>query len=206
MKAQKTNTIQLIIAGFVVVLVAICGTFAWFASSDRSWVNGIGVTVVSPTTEEAVNSGITQIQIYDPDQSNWKDYDGEIPLVFVPGQSYNFKVIFNADVSQHTWLRLTGFEEPAEGTPSLVSALQYSVKFTKDGADSYQDFKIDHKEENEPYVEFVSKKPVTEFTEKENGMYVLYYTLMLPNKKGEEEVDNRYFNQSFTADVELIFQ
>ncbi len=201
MKAQKTNTIQLIIAGFVVVLVAICGTFAWFASSDRSWVNGIGATVVSPTTEEAVNSGITQIQIYDPDYDNWKEYDGETPLDFVPGQSYSFKVLFNADVSQHTWLRLTGFEEPAEDTPALVNALQYSVKFTKDDTESYQDFRIDHKEENEPYVEFVSQKPVTEFTEKENDKYVLYYSIKLPGEAG-----NEYFDCSFTADVELIFQ
>ena len=47
----------------------------------------------------------------------------------------------------------------------------------------------------------VSKKPVTEYTEKENGMYVLYYSIQLPGTAG-----NDYFDQSFSADVELIFQ
>lgn len=201
MKAQKTNTVQLIIAGFVVVLVAVCATFAWYASGDRSWVEGIFAKMESPSTEESIDSGISEIQIYDPVSENWENYDGAIPLDFVPGQSYSFKVLFNADISQHTWLRLTGFEEPEEGIPALVNALEYSVKFTSGGADNYQSFIIDHKEENIPYVELVSQKPVTEFTEKENNMFVLYYDIRLPGTAG-----NEYFDQSFVADVELIFQ
>lgn len=201
MKDMKKNTMQLIIAGIVVVLVAICGTFAWFATGDRSWVRHIGANVSSPSTEESINSGISEIQIYDPVSGNWKEYDGEIPLEFVPGQSYSFKVLFNADESQHNWLRLTGFEEPVQDEVALINALQYSVKFESDSTDEYKSFVIDHKENNDPYVEMVSQKPVAEYTEKEKGMYVLYYDIRLPGTAG-----NEYFDQSFTADVELIFQ
>ncbi len=201
MKEMKKNTVQLMIAGIVVVLVAVCGTFAWFASGDRSWVKNIVANMESPSTEEAINSGISEIQIYDPISGNWKNYDGEIPLSFVPGQSYSFKVLFNADESQHTWLRFTGIDEPAEGETALINGLQYSVKFTSDSADDFKHFEIRHKEDNEPYVELVSQKPVTEFTEKENDLYVLYYDLSLPGTAG-----NDYFDQSFNADVELILQ
>ncbi len=201
MKDMKKNSVQLIIAGIVVVLVAICGTFAWFATGERSWVRHIGANMESPSTEESINSGISEIQIYDPVSENWKNYDGEIPLSFVPGQSYSFKVLFNADESQHNWLRLTGFAEPAEGESALINGLQYSVKFTSDGKDDYKDFVISHKEYNKPYVELISQMPVTDYTEKESGMYVLYYNIRLPGTAG-----NGYFDQSFTADVELIFQ
>lgn len=201
MKDMKKNSVQLVIAGIVVVLVAFCGTFAWFATGDRSWVRNIGAKMESPSTEESINSGISEIQIYDPVSENWKNYDGEIPLSFVPNQFYSFKVLFNADESQYNWLRLTGFKEPAEGETALIKALEYSVKFTSGGADDYKSFEIKHKEDNKPYVEMVSKKPVSEYTEKENGMYVLYYNIRLPGTAG-----NDYFDQSFTADVELIFQ
>lgn len=201
MKDMKKNSVQLVIAGIVVVLVAICGTFAWFATGERSWVRHIGAKMESPSTEESINSGISEIQIYDPVSENWKNYDGEIPLSFVPGQSYSFKVLFNADESQYNWLRLTGFAEPAEGESALINGLQYSVKFTSDGKDDYKDFVISHKEDNKPYVELISQKPVTEYTEKENDMYVLYYNIRLPGTAG-----NGYFDQSFSADVELIFQ
>lgn len=201
MKDTKKNSVQLVIAGIVVVLVAICGTFAWFATGDRSWVRNIGAKMESPSTEESINSGISEIQIYDPVSDNWKNYNGEIPLEFVPGQSYSFKVLFNADESQHNWLRLTGFEEPAQDEVALINALQYSVKFESDSTDEYKSFVIDHKENNDPYAEMVSQKPVAEYTEKENGMYVLYYDIRLPGTAG-----NEYFDQSFTADVELIFQ
>lgn len=200
MKNMKKNTAQLIIAGIVVVLVALCGTFAWYVTGDRAKVGGIGFVVESPSTEESIDSGISEIQIYDPVSENWEVYDGEIPLDFVPGQSYSFKVLFKADTSQHTWLRLTGFEEPAEGTSALINALEYSVKLTSDDEDNYTPFTIEHKEENKPYVEFISQKPVTEF-EKESNMYVLYYDIRLPGTAG-----NEYFDQSFSADVELIFQ
>ena len=201
MKDMKKNSVQLVIAGIVVVLVAICSTFAWYAIGDRSKVSDIGAVMKSPTTEESIDSGISEIQIYDPVSENWETYDGEIPLSFIPGQSYSFKVLFKADESQHNWLRLTGFEEPAEGEKALVKALEYSVKFTSGGTDEYKSFVIDHKENNDPYVEMVSKKPVIEYTEKENGMYVLYYSIKLPGTAG-----NDYFDQSFNADVELIFQ
>lgn len=201
MKDMKKNTLQLIIAGIVVVLVAVCGTFAWFSVGSRSRASHIGANMESPTTEETIDSGISEIQIYDPISDNWENYDGEIPLNFVPGQSYSFKVLFNADESQYTWLRLTGFEEPVEGVPALVKALEYRVKITSDSAEDYKNFAIDHKEENKPYVGLISQKPVREFTEKENGMYVLYYDIMLPGSAG-----NDYFDQSFAADVELIFQ
>lgn len=201
MKDMKKNSVQLIIAGIVVVLVAICGTFAWFATGERSWVRHIGANMESPSTEESINSGISEIQIYDPVSENWEKYNGEIPLSFVPGQSYSFKVLFNADESQHNWLRLTGFAEPAEGESALINGLQYSVKFTSDGKDDYKDFVISHKEDNKPYVELISQKPVTEYTEKDNGMFVLYYDIKLPGTAG-----NDYFDQSFVADVELIFQ
>ncbi len=199
MKDMKKNTMQLIVAGIVVVLVAVCGTFAWFSVGSRSRASHIGANMESPTTEETIDSGISEIQIYDPISDNWKNYDGEIPLEFVPGKSYSFKVLFNADESQHTWLRLTGFEEPAEG--DLINALEYSVKFTSGSADDYKKFEIGHQEFNKPYAELISQKPVREFTEKENGMYVLYYDIMLPGTAG-----NDYFDQSFVADVELIFQ
>ena len=201
MKDMKKNTMQLVIAGIVVVLVALCGTFAWYAVGNRSVLRSIGAKMESPTTEESIDSGISEIQIYDPISDNWKNYDGEIPLDFVPGQSYSFKVLFNADTSQHTWLRLTGFEEPAEGVPALINALEYSVKFTSGSADDYQGFVISRKEDNKPYVELVSQKPVQEFTEKEDGMFVLYYDIRLPGTAG-----NDYFDQGFAADVELIFQ
>ncbi len=201
MKDMKKNSVQLVIAGIVVVLVAICGTFAWYAVGNFSTVKNISFSMSSPTTEESIDSGISEIQIYDPDSRNWEKYDGEIPLGFVPGQFYRFKVLFNADESQHNWLRLTGFEEPAQDEVVLIKALQYSVKFTSDGKDDYKDFVISHKEDNKPYVELISQKPVTEYTEKENGMYVLYYSIKLPDTAG-----NDYFDQSFNADVELIFQ
>ncbi len=201
MKDMKKNSVQLVIAGIVVVLVAICGTFAWYASGDHSWVRNIGANMSAPSTEESINSGIGEIQIYDPVSGNWKNYDGEIPLSFVPNQFYSFKVLFNADESQHNWLRLTGFAEPAEGESALINALEYSVKFKADSPDDYKSFEIKHKEDNKPYVELVSQKPVTDYTEKENGMYVLYYDIRLPYTAG-----NDYFDQSFTADVELIFQ
>ena len=201
MKDMKKNSVQLVIAGIVVVLVAICGTFAWFSVGSTSRASHIGATMESPTTDDTIDSGISEIQIYDPISDNWKNYDGEIPLDFVPGKSYSFKVLFNADTSQHTWLRLTGFEEPAEGTSGLINALEYSVKFTSGSADDYKSFVINHKEDNKPYVELISQKPVSEFTEKENGMFVLYYDIRLPGSAG-----NDYFDQSFAADVELIFQ
>lgn len=201
MKDMKKNTIQLIIAGAVVVLVALCGTFAWYASGNFSRVSGITFKMEAPTTEEAIDSGISEIQIYDPASGNWSEYDGEIPLNFVPGQSYSFKVIFKADASQHTWLRLTGFEEPAEGSSALINALEYSVKFASGGTDDYSRFEIKHKEENKPYVELISSKSVSEFTKEEGNKYVLYYSIQLPGTAG-----NEYFDQSFTADVELIFQ
>ena len=201
MKDMKKNTVQLIIAGAVVVLVAICATFAWYASGDRSRVSGIVFNMESPSTEEAIDSGISEIQIYNPAQGIWDVYDGEIPLDFVPGQSYSFKILFKADPSQHTWLRLTGFEEPAEGTTALINALEYSVKFTSGDEDNYNRFTIDHKEENKPYAELISSKPVSEFAEKDGNMYVLYYNIQLPGTAG-----NEYSDQSFTADVELIFQ
>ncbi|MBQ3498385.1 MAG: hypothetical protein IJA87_04565 [Clostridia bacterium] len=201
MKDMKKNSVQLVIAGIVVVLVAICGTFAWFSTGGRSWVRHIGANMESPSTEESIDSGISEIQIYDPISDNWKDYDGEIPLDFVPGKNYSFKVLFNADESQHNWLRLTGFEEPAEGTANLINALEYSVKITSGSADDYKSFEISHKEDNKPYVELISQKSVTEYTEKEDNMYVLYYDIRLPGTAG-----NDYFDQSFTADVELIFQ
>lgn len=201
MKDMNKNTVQLIIAGIVVVLVAICGTFAWFATGDHSWVKNIGATLESPSTEESIDSGISDIQIYDPLGGYWDDYDSESPLNFVPGQTYSFKVIFNADESQLTWLRFSGFEEPAEGEQGLINALEYSVKFTQDGADDYKSFVIEHKENDVPYVELISRKPVIEFGEKEANMYVLYYDIRLPGTAG-----NEYSDQVFTADVELIFQ
>ena len=198
MKTQKTNTIQLIIAGFVVVLVAVCATFAWYASGDRSWVKGIFANMESPSTEESIDSGISEIQIYDPDKGTWVEYDDEIPLEFVPGQFYNFKVLFNADASQHTWLRLTGFEKPEEGEAALVNVLQYSVKVDESDEDNYNKFDIKYIEDNKPCVEFISQEPVTSFTKQDNGMYVLYYSLMLPggrDENGNEIVDNKYFHR-----------
>lgn len=215
MKTQKTNTIQLIIAGFVVVLVAVCATFAWYASGDRSWVEGIFAKMESPSTEESIDSGISEIQIYDPVSENWENYDGEIPLDFVPGQLYNFKVLFKADRSQQVWLRLTGFEVPEEpdNTPYLAKVLQYSVKFNEQGEDNYSYFNIDHIEDNKTCAVLIDGMQVSTDGKdnfiSENGTYVLYYSLMLPggrDENGNEIVDNKYFNLSFKADVELIFQ
>ena len=210
MKDMKKNTVQLIIAGAVVVLVALTGTFAWFASGDRSWVKGIGAKFESPTTEESIDSGISEIQIYDPVSDNWEKYDGEIPLNFVPNQSYIFKVLFTADPSQHTWLRFTGFEEPEEDETALIKGLSYNVGFSLDDLDNARPtlddpenankLNIKYKENDEPYVELIGEEPVENFS-KVDGAYVLYYELKLPYTAG-----NEYFDQSFNADVELIFQ
>ena len=201
MKDMKKNSVQLVIAGIVVVLVAICGTFAWYSIGEYANVRGIGANMKSPSTEESIDSGISDIQIYDPLGGVWDNYDDKIPLSFVPGKTYSFKVIFDADASQVTWLRFSGFEEPAESEKGLLDALEYSVKFTQGGADDYKKFEIKHKENDIPYVELISQKPVIEFGRVETGQYVLYYDITLPGTAG-----NDYFDQSFNADIELIFQ
>ncbi len=199
MKNMKTNTVQLIIAGIVVVLVAICGTFAWFAVSDSARVNQIGATVVSPSIE----SGISEIQIYDPERGEWNSYNGDIPLSFVPGQSYSFKVLFYAADTQNVWLQLSDPHEPeyttaleGETVAYLQDALQYRVKFNENEEPSYSNLNID---DTLGGAYLLENKPATEFS-KEQQMCVCYYDLMLPGTAG-----NEYFNKTFEADVELIF-
>ena len=199
MKAMKTNTVQLIIAGIVVVLVAICGTFAWFAVSDSARVNQIGATVASPSIE----SGVSEIQIYDPEKGIWNSYDGDVPLSFVPGQSYSFKVIFYAADSQNVWLKLSNLQEPeyttaleGETVTYLQNALQYRVKFEEKAEGDYSNLSVDSTLGG---AYLLQEKPATEFP-KDNQTLICYYDLMLPGTAG-----NEYFDKTITADVELIF-
>ena len=194
MKSLKMNAVQLGIASVVVLLVAFCATFAWYAVGNNSKVDGILANVASPSTEAGVQSGISEIQIYNPDNGEWNTYDGEVPLNFVPGQSYKFKVIFKADKSQQTFLRMTGFEE----TNELIGLLEYSVKFTENGDDDFQPFSVNTQGES-AYAE-VLRKPVSEFTPQSDGSYVVYYTVQLPRT-----VESEGFDHSFSANVELIF-
>ncbi len=193
MKTMKTNTVQLIIAGIVVVLVAVCATFAWYAVGSFSKVSHITANMESPSTEAGIESGISEIQIYDPENSRWNTYDGEIPLSFVPGQSYSFKVLFKADIVQTAFLRLTGFEETA-----LLDLLQYRVKFTESSEENYKGFTVNTQGEK-PYAELL-QKPVSELQDQGNSTYVVYYDLILPG-----EVESEGFDLSFHAIVELIF-
>lgn len=193
MKTMKTNTVQLIIAGVVVVLVAVCATFAWYAAGSFSKVSHIGAKMESPSTEAGIESGISEIQIYDPENSRWNTYDGEIPLSFVPGQSYSFKVLFKADVTQTAFLRMTGFENTA-----LLDLLQYKIKFSEDESAELQSFAVNTQGEK-PYTELL-QKPVSELQQQGNSTYVVYYDIMLPGT-----VESEGFDLSFHAIIELIF-
>ncbi len=196
MKAQKTNTIQLIIAGFVVVLVAICGTFAWFAVSDSSRVNHIEASVASPSME----SGFGEIQIYDPMHKDWVEYDGEDPLGFIPGQSYSFRVTFYANESQNIWLRLNDITDSGgDEQAKLYNALVYRSKSTADADSAYLPLKnVIDESEGSRSAEIISQSPANAF-EKQQQKYVCYYDLMLPGTAG-----NEYFDKVFNATVELI--
>ena len=198
MKSMKTNSIQLIIAGIVVVLVAICGTFAWFAVSNSANVSRLGASVESPSTEAGINSGISEIQ-YKVD-GLWNTYDGEIPLDFVPGQSYSFKVIFKADKAQTAFLRMTGFEE----NTALFNLLQFRTGFAENEMSEFKKLSDTLNTLGEkPYAELLGDKgkPVAGLELQSDSTYVVYYDLELPG----EEVGNEGFDLSFHAIIELIF-
>ncbi len=196
MKSQKTNTIQLIIAGFVVVLVAVCGTFAWFAVSDSSRVNHMAASVASPSIE----SGFGEIQIYDPTLMDWVEYDGDDPLSFVPGQFYSFRVTFYANESQHIWLRLNDITDSGgDEQAKLYNALTYRIKSSADDEPAYLPLKnVITESEGSLSAEIISTRLVSEF-EQQNQKRVCYYDLMLGGDAG-----NEYFDKAFSAVVELI--
>ncbi len=198
MKSMKTNTVQLIIAGIVVVLVAICGTFAWFAVSDSARVNQIGATVVSPSIE----SGVSEIQIYDPVNGEWNSYNGDIPLSFVPGQSYSFKVIFYAADTQNVWLRMSEITEPEnEDGKYLREVLVSRAKAVHEDVGEYHPLQLETDENGKLYADILQNKPAnSDFFAKDKQTLICYYDLMLPGTAG-----NEYFDKTLTADVELIF-
>ena len=196
MKAQKTNTIQLIIAGFVVVLVAICGTFAWFAVSDSSRVNHIEASVVSPSME----SGFGEIQIYDPMLKDWVEYDGEDPLSFIPGQSYSFRVTFFAGDSQQIWLDLTDIKDSGgDESVQLYNALTYRVKTESVDQGEYSLLTVAPDTESKLCARLIDNRTASEFKQEKDLKRVIYYDLMLPGTAG-----NEYFDKEFSAEVELI--
>ncbi len=197
MKAQKTNTIQLIIAGFVVVLVAICGTFAWFAVSDSSRVNHIGASVASPSME----SGFGEIQIYDPMLKDWVEYDGKDPLSFIPGQSYSFRVTFYSGDAQQIWLDLKDIKDSGgDESVQLYNALAYRVKTQEgDESGSTSSLNVSADTDGSLYARLIDGRTASEFQQEKDLKRVIYYDLILPGTAG-----NEYFDKAFSALVELI--
>lgn len=196
MKAQKTNTVQLIIAGIVVVLVAICGTFAWFAVNDTARVNQIAASVASPSME----SGFGEIQIYDPMRKDWVDYDGKDPLSFIPGQSYSFKVTFYSGDEQQIWLDLKDITDSGgDERYQLYNALTYRVK-TQEGDESVSPSSLKVESDIDGmYARLIDGRTASEFNLDKDLKRVVYYDLILPGKAG-----NQYFDKAFSAVVELI--
>lgn len=198
MKAQKTNTIQLIIAGVVVILVAICGTFAWFAVSDSSRVNHIGASVASPSME----SGFGEIQIYDPMLKDWVEYDGKDPLSFIPGQSYSFRVTFYSGDAQQIWLDLKDIKDSGgDERYQLYNALTYRVKTQEDDeSGSPSSLKVESDNiDGKLYARLIDGRTASEFNQEKDLKRVIYYDLILPGTAG-----NEYFDKAFSALVELI--
>ena len=197
MKAQKTNTIQLIIAGFVVVLVAICGTFAWFAVSDSSRVNYIEASVASPSME----SGFGEIQIFDPMLKDWVEYDGKDPLSFIPGQSYSFRVTFYSGDSQQIWLDLKDIKDSGgDESVQLYNALTYRVKTQEgDESGSPSSLNVAPDIDGKLCARLINGLTASEFNQEKDLKRVVYYDLILPGTAG-----NEYFDKAFSAVVELI--
>lgn len=195
MKSQKTNTVQLIIAGFVVVLVAICGTFAWFAVSNSSMVAPIGATVASPNIE----SGFGEIQIYDPAVKDWVEYDGEDPLSFIPGQSYSFRVTFYAGEEQHIWLDLNELSDSGGNADvQLYNALTYRVKKSADAEVDYSALTVTTDTEGKLNARLINGLSASGFTQEKDLKRTCYYDLKLDGSAG-----NEYFNKEFNASVLL---
>lgn len=197
MKAQKTNTVQLIIAGIVVVLVAICGTFAWFAVNDTARVNQIAASVASPSME----SGFGEIQIYDPMRKDWVKYNGEDPLSFIPGQSYSFRVTFYSGDSQQIWLDLKDIKDSGgDENFQLYNALTYRVK-TQEGDESVSpsSLKVESDTDGKLYARLIDGHTASKFNLDKDLKRVVYYDLILPGTAG-----NEYFDKAFSAVIELI--
>ena len=95
----------------------------------------------------------------------------------------------------------------------LAEVLQYSVKLREQDEDNYSYFKTGRIEDNKTCAVLIDGMPMSTDGEdnfiSQNDMYVLYYSLKLPGERdenGKEIVDYNYFDLSFKADVELIFQ
>ena len=206
---KKTNTVQLIIAGIVVVLVAICGTFAWFAESDSALVSQIGATAASPSIE----SGVSEIQ-YNVN-GEWNTYDGSVPLSLTPGQVINFRVIFYAGSSQNVTVKMTDIAttdggktydftdkySTAGALPLLCEALEYRVKFSDADSGDYSvlkdDIYFDGSNENKPAAVVYGPQTVDE-SALSGQQYIYYYDLTLPGSAG-----NEYQDQTINFDLEL---
>ncbi len=208
MNIRNTNAVQLAIAGIVVVLVAICGTFAWFAANERAGIKGVEAVASSPTIE----SGISEIQ-YNVN-GNWNTYDGKVPLKYVPGHNVKFRVIFYAAPTQNITLKMTNIKVGAEGEetdsftqgdfsgalPKLCKALEYRVKLSDTDSGEYVPLldKIDLEGDNNPVAVVFGPETVDQ-SAASGQMYTYYYDLSLPGSVG-----NEYFDCSLMFDLALI--
>ncbi|MBQ8027609.1 MAG: hypothetical protein IJ261_05780 [Clostridia bacterium] len=207
MKIQKTNTVQLIIAGFVVVLVAVCSTFAWFAVSDTARVDSIGASAASPSIE----SGVSEIQYKVGEE--WQPYDGG-SLRLIPGEVRNFRVIFYASSSQNVTLKLTNISSEksksyeftdqygtAGALPLMCKALEYRVNPSGDNA-AYTGLEskiyFDGSNENKPSA-IIDGPEKVDPSALDGQQYTYYYDITLPGTAG-----NEYQDEEINFNLELI--
>lgn len=211
MKSQKTNAFQLMVAGAVLVLVLVCGTFAWFAVGSHANLRGLLATI----SHSGIPNQLNSIH-YSEDGENWQKYDGQ-SLAMEPGKVWYFKAGFTATVDSAVGMKLVNIDgsyrapvetstnegeeieittlPPSDSVARLAEVLQYRVNPT--GADSFTDLTL--QEGNRTAT--ILPAAVVDPNRKEGVQYVYYYEL-----KMKEGATTDYSDLSLSFDLMLEFQ
>ncbi len=212
MKSQRTNAFQLMVAGAVLVLVLVCGTFAWFAVGNFSNLRNVLASIGNAGIPNQLNS----IQ-YSENGESWEEYDGQ-KLAMEPGKVWYFRAGFtagdgtavrmslvNIDGTYREPVKPSSEEDGSAETATLPTAaaaakftevLEYRLGQNNDAAFT----KLALEADNRTAVIMPAKQAVS--FPKEGVQYLSYYQI----KMSEEATLEEYRNLSVSFDLQLEFQ
>ena len=116
-KKKEDNSFQLLFTALVLVVIAVGGTLAWFASNSTSSVDQVGASITAPTDNDSFDGS----EIKEWADGNYVNY-GEGDSYYVPGMKRLFRAQVNSTVGRKLLFVMNGASKPALGS-------QIKIKF-----------------------------------------------------------------------------
>ena len=116
MKKKEDNSFQLLFTALVLVVIAVGGTLAWFASNTTASVDQIPASITSPSD----NNTFDDVPLYYLEGSQYVQY-GDGSVIFVPGMKKLFRVQVDPTRSQAILLVLDDDTAPTLGNAMKIS-------------------------------------------------------------------------------------